>query len=86
MPTSCGEPADYFDEVPTAKPDKEMVDLAVQLITKKSSAFAPDKYEDHYQTALKQLVQDKVKGRKIIAPHEENAPEGHQRRRPDGRR
>lgn len=70
------QPEDYFDEIPTAKPDKEMVDLAVQLITKKSSAFAPEKYEDHYQTALKQLVQDKVKGRKIIAPHEENRPKG----------
>ncbi len=70
------QPEDYFDEIPTAKPDKEMVDLAVQLITKKSSAFAPDKFEDHYQTALKQLVQDKVKGRKIIAPHEETRPKG----------
>ncbi|MDO9381275.1 MAG: Ku protein [Hyphomicrobiaceae bacterium] len=70
------QPEDYFDEIPTAKPDKEMVDLAVQLITKKSSAFAADKYEDHYQTALKQLVQDKVKGRKIIAPHEETRPKG----------
>ena len=67
---------DYFDEIPAAKPDKEMVDLAVQLITKKSSAFAPEKYEDHYQTALKQLVQDKVKGRKIIAPHEDARPKG----------
>ena len=30
------DPADYFDAVPTAKPDKEMIDLAVQLIRKKS--------------------------------------------------
>lgn len=70
------EPADYFDEIPSTKPEKEMVDLAVQLITKKSSAFDASKYEDHYQTALKQLVQDKVKGRKIIAPHEEARPKG----------
>lgn len=70
------EPADYFDEVPSAKPEKEMIDLAVQLITKKSAAFDAGKYEDHYQTALKQLVQDKVKGRKIIAPHEETRPKG----------
>lgn len=70
------DPADFFDEVPTAKPDKEMVDLAEQLIGKKSAAFSPDKFEDHYQTALKQLVQDKVKGRKIIAPHEEARPKG----------
>jgi DNA end-binding protein Ku len=70
------EPADYFDEVPSTKPEKEMVELAVQLITKKSSAFDAAKYEDHYQTALRQLVQDKVKGRKIIAPHEETRPKG----------
>lgn len=70
------EPADYFDTVPTSKPDKEMIDLAVQLITKKSSPFDAGKFEDHYQTALKQLVQDKVKGRKIIAPHEEARGKG----------
>lgn len=31
------DPADYFDEVPDIKPDKEMIDLAVQLIGKKSA-------------------------------------------------
>lgn len=70
------DPADFFDEVPDAKPAKEMVDLAVQLITNKSSKFAPDKYEDHYQTALHDLVQAKLKGRKIIAPSEETRPKG----------
>jgi DNA end-binding protein Ku len=70
------DPADFFDEVPPAKPAKEMVDLAVQLITNKSSKFAPEKYEDHYQTALHELVQAKLKGRKIIAPSEETRPKG----------
>jgi len=70
------DPADFFDEVPASRPDKEMVDLAVQLITKKSATFAPEKFEDHYQTALKDLVQAKLKGRKIIAPHEEARPKG----------
>lgn len=69
------DPADYFDEVPSGKPDKEMVDLAVQLIRKKSAPFKPDQYKDHYQVALKQLVQDKLKGRKIVA-HEEQRPTG----------
>ena len=67
------EPADFFDEVPNIKPDKEMVDLAMQLIEKKSSAFKPEKFEDHYQTALKALVQDKLKGRKIVA-HDQERP------------
>jgi DNA end-binding protein Ku len=70
------DPADFFDEVPDAKPDKEMIDLAVQLITQKSSKFAPEKYEDHYQTALHELVQAKLKGGKIIAPSEASRPKG----------
>lgn len=69
------DPADYFDEVPTAKPDKEMVDLAVQLIEKKSEPFDANKYQDHYATALRELVQDKLKGRKIVAAREER-PQG----------
>jgi DNA end-binding protein Ku len=67
------DPAEYFDEVPSAKPDKEMIDLAVQLIEKKSSAFDPKKFQDHYATALRGLVQDKLKGRKITAPREEHS-------------
>jgi len=68
-------PADYFDEIPSGKPDKEMVDLAVQLIGKKSAPFKPEKYKDHYQVALRELVQDKLKGRKIVA-QEEQRPAG----------
>jgi DNA end-binding protein Ku len=60
-------PAEYFDEVPASKPQKDMVDLAVQLIEKKSGAFDPSKFEDHYGTALKELVQEKVKGHTIVA-------------------
>jgi DNA end-binding protein Ku len=69
------DPADFFDEVPGTKPDKEMVDLAVQLIDKKAAAFAPKKFEDHYATALRDLIQDKLKGRKIVA-HEDARPKG----------
>lgn len=69
------QPADYFDEVPSSKPEKEMVDLAVQLITKKSAPFKADQYKDHYQVALRELVQAKLKGRKIVA-HEEQRPSG----------
>jgi DNA end-binding protein Ku len=64
------KPEDFFDEVPAEKPAKEMVDLAVQLITQKSGAFHPEKFENHYQTALQALVTDKVKGKKIIASPE----------------
>jgi DNA end-binding protein Ku len=68
--------APFFDEVPTAKPEKEMVDLAVELINRKSGKFKPDEFENHYATTLRELVEKKMKGQKIIAPHEEAAPHG----------
>jgi DNA end-binding protein Ku len=64
------KPEDFFDEVPVEKPSKEMIDLAVQLINQKTAAFKPEKFEDHYQTALQELVKAKLKGRKIIATPE----------------
>lgn len=70
------EPADYFADVPKAKPDKEMVDLASQLITKKSAPFDAAKFEDHYQEALKELVQAKIKGRKLVVTDDESRPKG----------
>jgi DNA end-binding protein Ku len=69
-------PVEYFDDVPSTKPDKEMVELAVQLIEKKSGAFDAGKFKDHYATALRELVQDKLKGRRIVAPSEDARPSG----------
>jgi DNA end-binding protein Ku len=70
------DPADYFEDVPSGKPDKEMVDLAVELIGRKSGKFVPDQFKNHYAEALRELVNKKMKGQKIIAPHEEVAPGG----------
>ncbi len=56
------------------EPDKEMVDLAVELIERKTGKFTPEQFENHYATALRELVQKKLKGQKIRAPHEEVSP------------
>jgi DNA end-binding protein Ku len=68
--------ADFFGEIPKTKPDKEMIELATQLIEKKSGPFNPERFQDHYATALRELVQEKLKGHKIIAPHEDARPQG----------
>jgi DNA end-binding protein Ku len=68
-------PESYFDEVPTEKAPKEMVDLAIQLIEKKTAPFDAAKFEDHYGSALKALVQEKIKGNAILAPKEDR-PKG----------
>lgn len=70
------DPEDYFSEVPSGKPQKEMIDLAVQLIEQKSSTFKPEIYQDRFQEALKDLVQQKMKGTKVIAREEEGRPSG----------
>ena len=70
------DPADFFTEVPKAKPQKEMIDLAVQLIEQKTSPFKPEAYRDHYQDALKELVQEKMRGRKIVTHEDAARPTG----------
>lgn len=69
-------PKDYFGDVPEAKPAAEMVELAVELIEKRSGPFKPAEFQNHYRTALRELIQDKLKGRKIVAPHDEKMPAG----------
>jgi DNA end-binding protein Ku len=69
-------PAEYFDDVPKGKPQKEMIDLAVQLIDKKSGPFDAKRFEDHYGTALRELVQEKLKGHTIIAKEAEHPAGG----------
>lgn len=70
------DPADFFDEVPTGKPEKEMVDLAVELIERKSGDFAPAQFKNHYAQALRALINKKMKGQKVVAPQEEVAHGG----------
>lgn len=65
------DPADYFDTVPRMRPDKEMIDLATRLIDEKTKPFEPEKFVDHYGTALRELVQEKMRGKKIVAHAEE---------------
>jgi len=68
----------YFREIGEAKPDPELLDLAESLIAKKSAAFDPSRFADHYTDAVKALVarKQKAKGRKITAEPEEARPSG----------
>ncbi len=55
---------------PKAEVTAEELDMAVSLIKAMVGPFQPEKYRDEYQSALKQLVDAKVKGEKIVAPEE----------------
>jgi Ku protein len=64
----------YFDDVPDLKLPDEMKQLASHIVDSKSGHFEPQKFVDHYETALVSLLQAKQAGRIIEAPKEEAAP------------
>jgi DNA end-binding protein Ku len=64
--------ADYFDDVPTVKVPKDMLQLAEHILETKTAKFDPSKFEDRYETALKKLISAKQSGKK---PPSAPAPE-----------
>jgi DNA end-binding protein Ku len=63
---------EYFDEIQDVKVTKDMLDLARHIVNQKSGRFEPDKFEDHYETALVDLINSKRAG-KPITPKERPA-------------
>jgi DNA end-binding protein Ku len=59
---------EVFSEVPDAKADDEMLDLALHIIKKKAGRFDPTAFDDRYDAALVELVKAKMEGRKITPP------------------
>jgi DNA end-binding protein Ku len=64
---------DYFDDIPNEKVTKDMLDLARHIVESKAGHFQPDKFEDHYEDALKDLLKKKQHGEKIT-PAKREAP------------
>jgi DNA end-binding protein Ku len=62
--------ADYFNDIPDEKIQKNMLDLAVAIVESKASHFRPEKFEDRYQKALKELIERKQRGERIARPQE----------------
>jgi DNA end-binding protein Ku len=58
--------AAYFDDIPDLEPDQEMLQLAEQLIRQKTTRFDPKEYEDRYETALMEMIREKLRGHKPI--------------------
>jgi DNA end-binding protein Ku len=53
----------FFKEVPDVKVDKEALELAVELIERKSGAFEPEKFKDEYTEAVWELINAKIEHR-----------------------
>ena len=78
-----------FADIPHAKASKEMVDLAKELIERKSGKFDPTAFKDHYGDALRALVEEKRKKGKIVDSDDDEKAckirRPRQCHRPDGR-
>jgi DNA end-binding protein Ku len=58
-PYEVRDPQEYFDEIEDVKVTKDMLDLARHIVDQKSGRFEPEKFEDHYETALVELINRK---------------------------
>ena len=71
FPYEVRDAGEYFDDIPNVKLTKDMMDLARHIVETKAGHFKPQEFEDHYEHALKELIEKKAKGEKIEAPKHE---------------
>ena len=64
-PYEVRQSGEYFDGIQDVKITKDMLDLARHIVDQKSGHFDPDNFEDHYETALIDLINQKRAGRPI---------------------
>src|SRR6202035_2541151 len=58
---------EYFDDIQDVKVTKDMLELARHIVDQKAGHFEPDKFEDQYETALVDLINQKRAGKPITA-------------------
>jgi DNA end-binding protein Ku len=61
-PRELHDPQAAFAPVPEARPDGEMVKLAMQLVDRQSSRFDPADMTDRYEARLRDLIDAKLQG------------------------
>jgi DNA end-binding protein Ku len=54
---------DYFDDIDNVKVSADMLKLAAHILDTKKGKFDPKKFEDRYETALKELIKAKKAGK-----------------------
>src|SRR5690606_17275858 len=75
-PDEVREAAPLFADVADEKPDPELLDLATELIRRKTMPFDPRMFEDRYSEALHAMIEAKVEKRAVVDVSEEEQPSG----------
>ena len=67
------QPEEFFDDIPSVKADKDMVEIATRLIAQKEADFDPSEFKDRYDDALRDMIEAKKKGQGVVeAPEPED--------------
>jgi len=66
-PYEVRDEKEYFGEIQDVKVTKDMLDLAKHIVNQKAADFEPERFEDHYEEALTQLINAKRQGKTISA-------------------
>src|SRR5258705_3155012 len=66
-PYEVRDSSEYFDDIQDVKITKDMLDLARHIVEQKSGHFEPERFEDHYEAALAELLAKKQKGQPFAA-------------------
>lgn len=66
-PYEVREDKAYFADIPQSKLGKEALELAKHIVETKSGHFHPEKFEDRYEKALRELIAKKRAGEPIEA-------------------
>lgn len=53
----------FFSEISDAKADNDLLAVAEQLIKRKTKPFDPSAFKDHYHKALRELIDQRLKGK-----------------------
>jgi DNA end-binding protein Ku len=69
-PYEVRKESEYFDDIADEKIPKDMLELASHIVESKAGHFKPEKFEDQYEDALKELLKKKQSGQKIEAPRD----------------
>jgi len=64
-------PADYFSDIKKVSIDDDQLSLAKELIKRKTAKFAPEKFKDEYEAALREMVEARINNTPI--PRDEPA-------------
>jgi len=59
------DPATYFSDIKKVKVEKDQLELAQELIKRKTAKFDPSQFHDEYEAALKEMVEAKVENKPI---------------------